>query len=213
MRHNERERKLKELRHSIRDKAKATRKDWAAGLVRLGGAGIFAGINDPDLGDSYLSAARSLLDRNRDRLRQFALPVFFLQRHALELALKQAIGIVLTHEHITQRQQGKSPEAKQIHVLPELLSDLRVALGNSSLDLGTLPALVEKFHALDEGGTWARYRSDHNPAELDLGGAQRDLDGLYEYMFASPTDRDCDSGWVIRYGYLIDEFLKQEETA
>lgn len=76
--------------------------ELTAGRVRLGGVGIFAGINDPDLGQSYLDAARDLLERNRDRVRQYALPIFFLLRHALELALKQAINAVLSEEHITQ---------------------------------------------------------------------------------------------------------------
>lgn len=35
-----------------------------------------------------------LLHKNRDHLRQFALPIFFLQRHALELALKPSIKAV-----------------------------------------------------------------------------------------------------------------------
>ena len=187
------------------------RDDWAAGRVRLGGIGIFAGINDPDLGESYLDAARDLLDRNRERLRQFALPIFFLQRHALELALKQAISTVLAHDHITQRRPGKPPEPKKTHDLTKLLKVIRTALGGSSFNLGKLPGLVDRFHALDEGSTWARYRHDHNPAELDLGGAQRDLDDLYEYMFAHPMTGEGDLGWVIEYGYLINEFLTREE--
>ena len=36
------------------------REEWAAGRVQIGGTGIFAGINDPDLGQSYLDAARDL---------------------------------------------------------------------------------------------------------------------------------------------------------
>lgn len=187
------------------------REDWAAGRVRLGGVGIFAGINDPDLGESYLDAARDLLDRNRDRLRQFALPIFFLQRHALELALKQATNTVLSEEHVTKRRPGKPSEAEKIHVLPKLLEQLRTALGASSLDLGKLPDLVDRFHARDEGGTWARYRSNHDPAELDLGGAQRDLDDLYEYMFAHPMNGEGELGWVIEIGYVINEFLTREE--
>jgi len=185
--------------------------EWAAGRVRLGGTGIFAGINDPDLGQSYLDAARDLLDRNRDRLRQFALPIFFLQRHALELALKQAINAVLAESHILERRRGEPPVAKKTHNLKKLLSRLTSALGSASLDLGKLPALVERFHARDEGGTWARYRKDHDPAELDLGGAQRDLDDLYQYMFAHPTRGEGEFGWVVETGYVINDFLTREE--
>lgn len=181
------------------------REDGDAGLVRLGGVGIFAGINDPDLGQSYLDAARDLLDRNRDQLRQFALPIFFLQRHALELALKQAINAVLAEQHISHRRTGDAPEAERIHVLPDLLEHLRSALGESSIDLGKLPALVERFDARDEGGTWARYRSNHDPAELDLGGAQQDLDDLYEHMFAHPTRGEGEFGWVTDVWYGISE--------
>jgi hypothetical protein len=180
------------------------REEWAAGRVRLGGVGIFAGINDPDLGESYLDAARDLLDRNRERLRQFALPIFFLQRHALELALKQAISTVLAHDHITERKSGKPPEPDWTHDLSKLFAELKRVLGTSSLDFGKLPGLVDRFHAFDEGGTWARYRSDHNPAELDQ-------DDLYEHMFAHPTTGEGESGWVIEYGYLINEFLSREE--
>lgn len=208
---NKHERSADDLRRSIREQAEATRAEWAAGLVRLGGVGDFAGINDPDLGQSYLDAARDLLDRNRDRLRQFALPIFFLQRHALELALKQAINAVLAEQHISRRRTGNAPEAERIHVLPDLLEHLRSALGESSIDLGKLPVLVERFDARDEGGTWARYRSDHDPAELDLGGAQQDLDDLYEYMFAHPTRGEGEFGWVVEIWYVINDFLTREE--
>ena len=194
-----------------REGRRPTGKESASGRVRLGGTGIFAGINDPDLGQSYLDAARDLLDRNRDRLRQVALPIFFLQRHALELALKQAINAVLAERHITQRRSGEPPKAQRIHDLPELLEHLRVALGESSLNLGRLPALVERFDARDEGGTWARYRTDHDPAELDLDRAQQDLDDLYEHMFAHPTSGEGEYGWVIEIGWVINEFLTHEE--
>lgn len=195
----------------MHEAAQRTRAQWAAGQVSLGGEGIFAGINDPDLGESYLDAARDLLDRNRERLRQFALPIFFLQRHALELALKQAIGTVMAHDHITERRPGEPPEPKWIHDLSKLLAELKRALGTAKIDLGKLSGLVDRFHALDEGGTWARYRHDHNPAELDLGGAQRDLDDLYEDMFAHPTNGEGEFGWVVEYGYEINDFLTREE--
>lgn len=181
------------------------REESDAGHVRLGGAGIFAGINDPDLGQSYLDAARDLLDRNRDRLRQFALPIFFLQRHVLELALKQAINAVLAESHILEIRWGEPPVAKNTHNLKKLLSRLTSALGSASLDLGKLLDLVDRFHARDEGDDWARYRKDHDPAELDLCGAQR--------VFAHPTRGKGKFRGVVEIGYVIDDFLTREDLA
>ncbi len=200
--------KLEELLRSMEEQARATREEWSRGHVRLGGVGLFAGMDDPNLVESYLGAARDLLDRNRDRLRQFALPIFFLQRHALELALKEAIRMVLAFEHYKEGRLGEPPEPERTHDLSKLLATLRSALGSSSTTLGKLPSLVASFHLRDERSVWARYRSDHKPVELELGSAQRDLDDLYQEMFSHSTTAEGEIGWVVEYYYEISEILK-----
>ena len=70
----------------MREGADARRAKWEAGQVSLGGEGLFAGISDPVLRESYRDAARDLLDRNRHRLLQFALPIFFLQPVLFQLS-------------------------------------------------------------------------------------------------------------------------------
>lgn len=205
---------MDEFRRSMRQRAEERQAEWAAGRVSLGGDGIFAGIGDPVLRDSYLDAARDLLDRNRDQLPQFALPIFFLQRHALELALKEAIDTVVSFEHETRRRPGPHPDPAWGHDLAELFEQLNRSLastGDPLPDLSRVCALVERFHDLDDRSTWARYRRDHARAELDLSAAQQDLDEVFRDLFAHHEDPDAPFGWVTEYGVALHDFITREE--
>jgi len=216
MNSDERARRSEELKRSMQERSERRRAEWAAGRVSLGGEGMFAGINDPVLRESYRDAARDLLDRNRHRLVQLALPIFFLQRHALELAIKKAILTVEEHIYLAMRRAGSPPKAPRGHDLAELLSKLKEALtraDDARQDFGTLPTLVQRLHALDEEGTWARYRDDNVRAELDLEAAQSDLEHVFRDLFAHGRTSDAAFGWVTEYAYLTHEFIAREEQA
>lgn len=216
MNSEERARRAEELKRSMREQSERRRAEWAAGRVSLGGVGRFAGINDPVLRDSYRDAARDLLDRNRHRLVEFALPIFFLQRHALELTLKDAISTIEEHTYLAANRAGARPKAPWGHDLAELLNKLKAALASENdarQDLGTLPTLVQRLHAQDEEGTWARYRDDNARAELDLEAAQSDLEQVFRDLFAHDNAPDSEFGWITEYAYLIHEMIVREELA
>lgn len=208
--------RAEEFQRSMHERSERRCAEWAAGRCSLGGEGMFAGINDPVLRESYRDAARDLLDRNRHRLVQFALPIFFLQRHALELALKDATSTVEEHSYLSTSRAGSRPKAPWGHDLADLLNKLKGALtraNDARQDLGTLPTLVQRLHAQDEEGTWARYRDDNARAELDLEAAQSDLEQVFRDLFAHDDAPGAAFGWVTEYAYLIHELIVHEELA
>ncbi|MEZ4495149.1 MAG: hypothetical protein R3C29_17770 [Dehalococcoidia bacterium] len=46
---------------------------------------------------------------------------------------------------------------------------------------------------------------------MDLGGAQQDLDDVYEGMFANSTGGEGQFGWVTEIGAFVNEFLVRDE--
>lgn len=201
-----------EFRRGMLARGEVRRAEWAVGLVRLGGVGDFAGISDPILRSSYLDSARNLLDNNRDRLSQFALPIFFLQRHALELALKHATKTVAYYHHVACRCPGPEPDALRHHDLQKLLRHLVKWLRPKAEDetIALIQGLVLRFHKLDAGGTWSRYRNDTRPRQLELDTAQRELEEMFERLFADPTNVDAPVGVIVEYAYLTGELLSRE---
>lgn len=166
------------------------------------------------LRDAYREAARDLLDRNRHRLWDLALPIFFLQRHALELVLKDAISTIDEYVYLAKDRAGARPEPPFGHDLADLLTQLRGALAQADdirQDLSTLPALVERFHMQDERSTWARYLADHRRADLDLATAQIELELADTDLFSMENTPGRSLGWVTEYAYRIHDFLVREE--
>jgi hypothetical protein len=212
---------FEKFRRSKRERAEQRRAEWDAGRVHLGGVGDFAGIGDPILRESYLTAARELLDKNRGHLLQVALPILFLQRHALELALKHAVRVLVGFHEITEE-----PESLGRHHLKRLLRDFKRLLGPDDGEGETLTfmeSLIARFHKLDRTrkwgpGEWVRYRDDALPAPLDLGELQCDLDDLFKRLFARPRDVDAPFGWITGYedemhARGVQEYLDGEEAA
>ena len=209
---SDRRSRVEAFRRDMQARAKARRAEWAAGIVQLGGTGPFAGIGDPVLRSSYLESARSLLDNHQDRLPHVALPIFFLQRHALELALKYAIQTVARYHHLACRCPGPQPDALRLHDLKKLASRFEEWLepGEGDKTVALMQLLVGRFHQLDAGGTWARYRDDAGPARLDLRTTQGDLEDLFERLFADPADVSAPVGTVVEYAYLTGELVRGE---
>lgn len=208
--------RVEAFRRDMRARADERRAEWVVGLVRLGGTHrTFAGISDPVLRSSYLDSARHLLDNNRDRLPQFALPIFFLQRHALELGLKHAIKTVAYYHHVACGCPGPEPDAPRHHDLKKLLRHLKEWLRPEAADetVALIQRLVQRFHKLDAGSTWSRFRDDTKPVQLDLDTARDELEEMFKRLFADPTDLDEPVGWIVEYAYLTGELLTRDHLA
>lgn len=231
----ERRGRVEEFKRSMRERAKAQRAEWNAGIVRFGGEGKFAGIGDPILHESYLTAARELLNQNRGHLRQVAIPILFLQRHALELALKHSIRVLIRFREVAGSCAIKEPKAlRREHHLERLFRIFDGLLGEEERDRETLAlmeSLAEEFDRFDKPdikeekdrpkygpSTRARYREDTLPDVLDLSDAQRDLDDVFQRLFARPRDAEAPFGWIAEYEELthdlgLREYLDGEAEA
>lgn len=242
----ERRRRFEEFRRSILERAERQRAEWNAGRVHLGSAREldgahelgtdkpFAGISDPILRDSYLTAARELLDKNRGNLLQVALPILFLQRHALEVALKDSARVLLRFREAMGRCTMREPKAlRREHSLEKMFRIFDRLLGEDERDRETMSlieSLAEQFDHFDrpdlkgEDGrrkyspsTRARYRDDALPDVLDLEEVQRGLENVFMSLFARPRRKD-DLGWITEYEELthelgVREHLDGEEAA
>lgn len=214
-------RRLDEFRRSMRERAVERRAEWNAGRVRLGGVGDFAGMGDPILRESYLAAASELLDQNRGQLLRVALPILFLQRHALELALKHSVRVLVGFRQIAGDHAAEEPRSLGRHHLKRLLRDFKRLLVDDERDedaLALMESLVARFHRLDCSGTWARYRDDAAPVLLDLDESQRELEDVFRRLFARPRDVDAPLGWITEYEELshelgVREYLEGEDAA
>jgi hypothetical protein len=201
-----------ELRRSMHERAEARRAGWQAGRIDLGGIGGCAGIGDPTLRESYLTAARELFDMNRDHLLQVALPILFLQRHALEIALKDSIRTVAHYHHLACSHPGPKPDAPRSHSLKRLLRCLVQWLAPEEGDetFALVEQLVGRFHKLDPRGIYLRYRDDAEPVSFDLGESQRDLEELFKRLFARPHSTEDPLGWITDYQELTHELGVRE---
>lgn len=224
---SKRRRRLDDLKCSMRERVEAERAEWNAGRVRLGGTHrIFAGIGDPTLRESYLDAARELLDKNRGQLRQVALPILFLQRHGLELALKHSVRVLVGFRKAEGDRTAEEPKSLRRHHLKHLFRDFKRLLGTDAVDaesFALMESLVARYHRLDRSrkcgpGEWVRYREDAAPVLLDLGDLRRDLDELFKRLFARPRDTETPFGWITEYEELthalgVWEYLDGEAEA
>jgi hypothetical protein len=208
----ERRRRCEELGRSVHERAEAERAEWEAGRIRLGGDGRFAGIGDPILRESYLTAACELLEKNRGGLRQVAIPTLFLQRHALEVALKDSIRTVAYYHHFACRHPGPEPDAPRDHDLERLLRCLVLWLAPEEGDetITLVEHVVGRFHKLDPRSTYLRYRNNAKPVTFDLNESQRDLEEVFKRLFARPRGTDDPVGWITEYEELTHELCVRE---
>jgi hypothetical protein len=105
------------------------------GIARVGGRWA-----EPNLGLSYLLAARHVIEAGeRDRqLNEVALPAAYLQRHALEVAIKDVTDRAYVLKHGTDRLAalktdpsatgGEIMKCRFIHALNKVLDEMRNAL-------------------------------------------------------------------------------------
>lgn len=145
--------------------------DTEEGKARLGGM-----ERHPIYCEAYILAARTLLDSARamGQLDQMALPIFLLQRHAMELLLKGHLesGIKLTRSMGSMRtRRSWLPDSALLAALGQhKLDPLRqhlVAMVDGLLGM-SLPVVVDEAVRLIEETetmpTWSRYASDRRVA-------------------------------------------------
>jgi hypothetical protein len=142
---------------------KLPRSRWhhSRGIARFGGWGR------PTYSMSYALAARRLFDAAGDQLDELAIPCFYLQRHALELALKDLLSLVDSVERdaaTLQEARGERVTAKPLtsderqclttqHSLSKLVEMLDRVLQRASR--GHVPAgwkkLVRGYESFERG--------------------------------------------------------------
>jgi hypothetical protein len=119
--------------------------------------GIFS---RPDLVTSYANASRALLlaADTKSRLRDLGMPIFYLQRHTVELAIKQILCSLLS-----LRDEDAELEAANHKAWEELVSSRKTTDEAFGHDLGdliqkteallkqrSLPSLPTEFHSLEK---------------------------------------------------------------
>ena len=148
------------------------RPDLYASMFRLDsddphrGTAIVGGIwRAPQYALSYLLGARLILEQamSLGHMEEVALPVAFLQRHCLELGLKNLVDLARSVHadaqrlHALQAGIGASPpliepEASWGHALPKLVIEAREALGAIAYDLpNELATLADDLDAAEDG--------------------------------------------------------------
>lgn len=147
-------------------------KDLDAGIARIGG------FRTPDYARAYVLAANTLLRTSLQEktLDHHSLPIFFLQRHATELLIKEPLQLGISiHKYWTsfgRELPSGFPSSRLVervsrcHDLKRLLRDLETMV--NAFQLGQVPTvlstLVNELLKFEKDHTWARY-SYHHPSE------------------------------------------------
>lgn len=172
-----------------------------------GGAtsGRVGGWLQPNLGLSYLLAARHVLEagERERRLNEVVLPAAYLQRHAMELALKGVLDAAYSLrrdedwlERLKTDPKAKPGEAQKVpekHPLNFLVSKIRdalVAVRHPAMP-DEVAAMAERLTEVEGSEpTRTRYLTLRNGEQsfpkavvLPVGETQDDLEGLFERVF------------------------------
>jgi hypothetical protein len=138
--------------------------DLAAGIGRVGGH------RSPNYAQAYLLAANTLIEeaRGKKTLDHHVLPIFFLQRHAAELLMKEPLQLAMVVQRYREKANVSRPNfpdkaqakrAEDSHNLQALLADLKAMA--QAMQVGTVPAAmseaVGEILSVEQHPTWARY--------------------------------------------------------
>ncbi len=162
-------------------------------IVKLGASG-FCWLDPIEPTASYVYAARRLLEspRVKENLVEYALPILYLQRHSLELLLKQLHMFAWElNERLVAlgESRGSFENHKKNHHLPTLLSKLNEALSTVGhafccADHAKLQQLTERFDGLDERSTWLRFYDDpEKNEEVPVLELQQGLTEVFEFCW------------------------------
>ncbi|QTW18677.1 hypothetical protein [Comamonas kerstersii] len=139
--------------------------DNAEGIARIGD------WRKPNYRAAYLLASRTLLDtaKKENTLDHLSLPIFFLQRHAAELMMKEPLQLAIEVHQLKER-IGQEPSldfprgvhyknSEESHSLDVLLSDLETMV--NAFQVGKVPEplrlAVQKMLSVEEKPSWSRY--------------------------------------------------------
>jgi hypothetical protein len=142
--------------------------DIQNGVARLGGA-----WRQPSYAKAYLRAARVLIRDAQEKqdLDQLAMPIFYLQRHSLELFIKGFLGSLydiarmrfdLQQSVQTKKDLPSKNAVKRLtmsHDLQKLNSDLREISVQLQIEgyPNALPQLIKDIETHENNPTWSRY--------------------------------------------------------
>lgn len=159
-------------------------------------------MSQPDFHRAYLTAARRLFDGFTGK-GEDALPIFFLQRHVLELLIKNCLRIIyklmLVECELGRRSEPpcecRLDRVTRDHSLHALSGDLKDALflDNDSVSLAMLrlESLVAKMHSVDPDSTWSRFlkvdkrtceTKPIHPAVLDIRFYQQEIEEVSKLL-------------------------------
>jgi len=155
-----------------------TATDLEAGVARIGGF-----WRHPNYFEAYLHAASLLIAQGKTTgtLDEIGLPGFYLQRHAVELLLKELLKLLTDISDLRNRLRMSEVQPSKtlvkhlgnchtLDILHEHLMQfsLELDLSQPPIELGDLVRDMKKFEVTD---TWARYslstkRDPHIPKEV-----------------------------------------------
>lgn len=142
--------------------------DFRNGVARLGGR-----WRQPNYARAYLRAARVLITdaQTKNDLDQLALPIFYLQRHALELLLKSLLGLLYDVARMrfdlcqSLKNRNNLPSNSAVerltksHSLRALNDDLKKS--SARLQIAGYPSelqnLINEIEKYEINPTWSRY--------------------------------------------------------
>ncbi|MGH8845967.1 MAG: hypothetical protein ACREXG_00555 [Polaromonas sp.] len=153
--------------------------DLRNGVARFGGD-----WRQPSYARAYLRAARVLIHEAQEKkdLDQLGLPIFYLQRHALELFLKQLLGLLydvakMRFELYQSKEAKKNLPSKNAlerlatsHSLLALNADLQDASAKLQIEgyPSELQSLINDIQKYEINPTWSRYPSSAGAAGVNV---------------------------------------------
>ena len=178
--------------------------------TRIGGL-----LRRPRLAFSYLLSARHLIVRAEPgRLDMVAVPVAYMQRHALELAAKETIAaaydVRFDRDWLAELERAgkgaRPPERREparSHQFQTLITELVEALDAIEYEaddlLSELREMGELLTIIEERQhTRFRYGTFDRPVTLELGGVQERLEGLFaRELWIRDSAHAAESGTVV----------------
>lgn len=180
-------------------------------------------INEPYIGDfwyspveryyeMYLQAANILLRtaNERNNLQEVCIPLFFLQRHTLELSmkeiLKQLYYLTKMDTEVTWKPSNKMLEnLTKEHGLEKLKNDLRKSTQELGMhcsypqELEDFVAMICQYESDNYNGTWSRYESNRSgqkhiqrPMQLPSNAIQQQLTKIINVFFVKKRNGTYD---------------------
>ncbi|EOV0113730.1 hypothetical protein ACOIXV_003173 [Vibrio parahaemolyticus] len=191
--------------------------DIESGLSRFGG-----NFRQPSYSRAYLNSAKVLLGNaiSTKQLDEYGLPIFYMARHALELKLKDLLGLAYDvlkmrdELYKSKRSKEELPSNKRLkrfetsHDIGKLYQDLKHSCAQLDIDIPNtaFTTVIENIQSHEVTPTWSRYnKSDKglhvaNEVVLPIVRLVKDLESLFKAV-------SCD---LDGYGDTVESELYSE---